>query len=271
VVELSPPTLEQLGLKVLAAGPASIRVTLQLTGTLAPLEDRVTHVTSRFPGVLREVRKKLGDAVAKGETIALVENNQTLQVFEVKSQIPGMVARRHATVGESVTDASTIFEIADYTELYADFFVFPTEFSRVRVGQPVLVRFPDEQETVQSTISFRSPVTDPDTQSRFVRALLPNPSAAHQPGMFVTGDVVLEEAAVPVSVDSTAVRTRDGASVVFVEDGEGRFQARPVLTGRKDRDNVEILKGLKAGQRYAAGNTFILLAELGKGEAEHDD
>lgn len=271
VVELSPATVEHLGLKVLTAAPASIKVALQLTGTLTALEDRVAHVNPRFTGVLREVRKRLGDPVAKGETLAVVENNQTLQSFEVKSQLAGMVSRRHATVGESVTDATSIFEIADYSELYADFFVFPAEFGRVRVGQPVLVRFPDEGETFRTTLSFRSPVTDPETQSRYVRALLPNQSAAHQPGMFVTGDVILEEATVPLAVHASAVRTKDGASVVFVEDGPGRFQARPVLVGRKDRDGVEILKGLKPGDRYAAGNTFILLAELGKGEAEHDD
>ena len=271
VVELTPAAMDQLGLKVLVASSATIKVTLQLPGTLTALEDQVAHVNPRFTGVIREVRKRLGDPVAKGETLAIVENSQTLQAFEVKSQLAGMVSRRHATVGESVTDATTIFEIADYSELYADFFVFPAEFGRVRVGQPVLVRFPDEDETYRSTISFRSPVTDPETQSRYVRAVLPNQSAAHQPGMFVTGDVILEEAAVPLAVHASAVRTKDGAAVVFVEDGPGRFQARPVLLGRKDRDGVEVLKGLKPGDRYAAGNTFILLAELGKGEAEHDD
>lgn len=269
-VELSAETMTQLGLKVLVAGPKQLNVSLTLTGKLVPHEDRVSHVTPRFPGVVREVRKRLGDPVTKGETVAIVENNQSLQPYEVKSQIPGIIVRRHATVGEAVTDASTLFDVADYSTLYADFFVFPGDFGRVRLGQRVLIRFPDMQTVVESSISFLSPVTDPDTQSRFVRAVLPNPLATHQAGMFVTGDIVLEEAAVPVAVENSAMRTSEGKPVVFVEAEPEHFEARPVLTGRRDKDFVEVLKGLEAGERYAAGNTFVLQAELEKGEAAHE-
>lgn len=269
-LELSPETMSQLGLSVLAAGPATLNVSLTLTGKLVPHEDLVSHVTPRFPGVIREVLKKLGDPVAKGDAVAVVESNQSLQPYEVKSQIPGMIVRRHATVGEAVTDASTLFDVADYSTLYADFFVFPGDFGRVRLGQRVLIRFPDAQKTVESSISFLSPVTDPETQSRFVRAVLPNPLATHQPGMFVTGDLVLEEATAPVAVDGTALRTSEGKTVIFVESESLHFKPRPVLTGRRDKDFVEILNGLEAGERYAAGNTFILQAELEKGEAEHE-
>lgn len=270
-VEVSPDILPQLGIKTLAAGPGTITVSVALTGRISPLEDRVSHVTPRYPGVIREVRKRLGDAVARGEVVAVVENNQTLQPYEVRSQIPGTVVRRHATIGEAVTDTTTLYEVADYSDVFAEFSVFPGEYSRVKTGQKVVLRCPDQPEVAQSVISFLSPVTDPDTQSRIVRAVLPNPNGLYQPGMFVTGDVVFEEASVSVAVDASAVRTRDGADVVFVQTGDAKFVARPVLVGRRDKDRVEILKGLTDGERYAAGNTFVLLAELGKGEAEHDD
>jgi cobalt-zinc-cadmium efflux system membrane fusion protein len=268
-IELSPDAMKQLGLRVLAVESAKLNVTLSLTGKLIPHEDRVAHVIPRFSGVIREVRKRLGDSVAKGESVAVVENNQTLQPFEVKSQIPGIVVRRHATLGETVSDSSTLFEVADYRELFADFFVFPKEFKQVHLGQRVLIRFPDEQGTVESSISFISPVTDTDTQSRVVRAVLPNPAGAYQAGTFVNGDIVIEETTVAVAVEETALRTSEGKTVVFVEEEQGHFEVRPVLVGRKDKDRVEILKGLAAGERYAAGNTFILQAELEKGEAEH--
>ena len=58
--------------------------------------------------------------------------------------------------------------------------------------------------------------------------------------------------------------------MVFVEAEPEHFEARPVLTGRRDKDFVEVLKGLEAGERYAAGNTFVLQAELEKGEAAHE-
>lgn len=267
-LKLSQEVMKEFGIRIASAAPAKLNVTLTLTGKLVPHEDRVAHITSRYPGVIREVRKRLGDSVARGETVIVVENNQTLQPFEVKSQIPGTIVRRHAIIGESVNDTASLFDVADYSELFADFFVFPADQSKVRLEQRVIVRI-QGQPTVESVISFLSPVTDADTQSRFVRAVLTNPAGAYQAGMFITGDIVLEEAKAQVTVENSALRTSEGKSVVFVEEEPGHFEARPVLTGRKDKDNTEVLSGLKAGERYAAGNTFILQAEQEKGEAEH--
>ncbi|MFC7693703.1 hypothetical protein ACFQY5_33390 [Paeniroseomonas aquatica] len=60
----------------------------------------------------------------------------------------------------------------------------------------------------------------------------------------------------------------EGESVVFVRTPDG-FEKREVVLGRGDQDAVEVVFGLDAGERYAAGNTFVLKAELGKSEAEH--
>lgn len=269
-VVVAPEVLPKLGIRTLTAGPGRLTVTLTLSGRLNPQEDRIAHVMPRYPGVLRAAKKRLGDTVVQGEAVAIIENSQTLQPFEVRSQIPGTVVVRHATVGETVTEATTLYEVADYSELFADFYVFPGEFSRVRAGQRVVIRFPEQVPNTDSVITFLSPVTDPDTQSRFVRAVLANPTGVHQPGGYITGDVVLEESDAALVVDASAVRNRDGTSVVFVQTGDSEFVARPVLLGRRDKDHFEILKGLSPGERYAAGNTFVLLAELGKGEAEHD-
>lgn len=268
-VELDPAVMNQLGVTIRAAGPGTLKSVLTLSGRLVPHEDRVSHVSPRYPGIVREVRKRLGDPVAKGEVVAVMESNQNLQSYEVRSQLAGTVVRRHAIVGESVGDSGIIFEIADYSELFADFFVFPADFGKIRLGQKVVARFPEFGRNVEATISFLSPVTDSATQSRFARAVLANPDGALQPGMFVSGDVVLEESPVPVAAEASALRTSEGKTVVFVEDGE-HLEPRPVTVGRRDRDIVEILNGLSAGERYAAGNTFILQAELEKGEAEHD-
>lgn len=268
-INLAPESQKQFGVTVLAAGPEKLNVTLPLTGKLVPHEDRVAHITPRFSGVMREVKKRLGDTVARGETVATIENNQTLQTYEVKSQIPGTIVRRHATIGESVNDTTTLFDVADYSELFADLFVFPADHQKVRMGQRVLIRI-QGKTPVESVVTFLSPVTDADTQSRFVRAVVPNPTGELQSGSFILGDVVLEETNVPIAVDNSALRTNEGKTVVFVEEAQEHFEARPVVTGRKDKDSTEILSGMRTGERYAAGNTFILQAEMEKGEAEHE-
>jgi cobalt-zinc-cadmium efflux system membrane fusion protein len=64
------------------------------------------------------------------------------------------------------------------------------------------------------------------------------------------------------------LQTLEGRTVVFVRQGE-KLQARPEETGERDDEHVEILEGLAAGETYAADNSFVVKAEMGKSEAEH--
>ena len=86
--------------------------------------------------------------------------------------------------------------------------------------------------------------------------------------MNVTAEVTLAETAVPLAIRSSAVQNLEGRDVVFAQHEEG-FEPRPVKLGRTDGELSEVLEGLSAGDRYAAANSFILKAELGKGSAEH--
>jgi cobalt-zinc-cadmium efflux system membrane fusion protein len=85
----------------------------------------------------------------------------------------------------------------------------------------------------------------------------------------VTATIVVDEAEVPLSVAATALQTYRDWDVVFLNDGSV-FQAMPVELGRHDQNRVEITAGLTAGQRYAAENSFIVKADVGKSGASHD-
>jgi cobalt-zinc-cadmium efflux system membrane fusion protein len=88
--------------------------------------------------------------------------------------------------------------------------------------------------------------------------------------LYVTAEILLGTTALPLGVKSEALQTLDERTVVFVHEGDG-FEPRPVEVGRNDGDVTEILSGISAGERYATKNSFILKAELGKGEAGHED
>ncbi len=269
VLELSPEVLKTAGLEINEAHPQALHVTLSLTGKLLPNEDRVAHVVPRFPGIIREVKKRLGDSVDKGEVLAVVESNSTIQQYELKSLLSGVITKRHATLGEFVSDSSELFVVSDYSELFADFFVYPTDASKVSIGQKAFVIIPGRSAPIESTVSFISPITDTDNQSRFVRVVLPNQQKEFQPGSFVSARIVTEEAAVPVSVLNSAIQTIEGKPQIFVQKGD-HLKATPVALGRSDLQFTEILSGVTSGEKYASGNTFVLKAELGKSEAEHE-
>ena len=77
------------------------------------------------------------------------------------------------------------------------------------------------------------------------------------------------EAEVPVAVPADAVQVLDERQVVFVRRGQ-QFEARRVETGRSDGAHIEVTQGLKTGERYAAKNSFLIKADIGKAAAEHE-
>ena len=86
--------------------------------------------------------------------------------------------------------------------------------------------------------------------------------------MFVVAYVLSPQPA-GVVVPSSAIQTLEGQTVVFVAEGD-QVEPRPVVLGHRGKTVVEIVSGLRTGERVAATNTFLLKAELGKSEAEHD-
>jgi cobalt-zinc-cadmium efflux system membrane fusion protein len=101
------------------------------------------------------------------------------------------------------------------------------------------------------------------------RATVDNRGGRWVPGQFITGDIVIAEAQVPVAVKPTALQDFEGKTMVFVQNGKG-FAARPVQVGKRSRDAVEIAQGLAAGERYAAQNSYLIKADLMKSEADED-
>lgn len=270
VVTLTSETAKASNLEAKEAGPRSLKLKLKVNGRIAPVSSKVAHIAPRFPGIIREVRKDVGDRAEAGDILAVIESNQTLQIYEVRTSRPGLITNRHATVGESVQADEPLFILMDFTDVWADFTAFQRDSGSLEVGQPVTIFVSGREVPISSTLRFISPVVDEDTQSRVVRAVISNPDGRLAPGAFVTGEIATGEFNVPVAVTVDAIQTIDGKSVVFIADGD-RFTKRDVRTGRTDGSFTEVLSGVKAGERYASGNTFILKAELGKGEAEHED
>ena len=74
---------------------------------------------------------------------------------------------------------------------------------------------------------------------------------------------------VPVAVSVDAIQTFRDWQVVFAQYGDW-FEVRPLELGRRDDQWVEVVTGLSVGERYAATNSFVLKAELGKSGASYE-
>jgi cobalt-zinc-cadmium efflux system membrane fusion protein len=84
-VELSDAQLAEAGVELARAGPGQVVVTLDLPGELALDGEALAHVGPRVSGTVREIKKKLGDHVVKGEVLAILES-RTLEEMQGEAQ-----------------------------------------------------------------------------------------------------------------------------------------------------------------------------------------
>jgi cobalt-zinc-cadmium efflux system membrane fusion protein len=268
-VVLADSVLAQSGAVLDTVRLLRMAVRLPLQGKIVLNEERSAHIHPRFPGIILQVKKQLGAYVRKGDVLAVIESNESLQPYNVVSQMEGTVVTRNAAAGESVTGEDELFVVADLSTVWVDFQVYRQDFNRLRLGQKIRV-IAEGLSPIETSLAYLSPSVEAHSQSLLARVLLPNTRGVWTPGLFVRGEAAVEEFQAP-AVRLEAVQQFPDGPVVFVrEGGANRYLAHRVTLGRRDGDYVELLSHPLPGEPYVTKNSFLLKAEIGKGEASHD-
>ncbi|NOY78320.1 MAG: HlyD family efflux transporter periplasmic adaptor subunit [Calditrichaeota bacterium] len=267
-VTMTPDEMKEFDVETATAGPAKLQIHIMLPGEVIIPPDNLAHIHPRFPGIVKEVRKTIGDKVRKGDVLAIIESNESMSDYAIKSLISGTVIEMHLTRGEMIDDSEHGFVIADLSTVWIYLQVYQKDLPYIKKGQKVIISAGKGLPDVQGTISYISPIIDEATRTAEARVVLRNSNGIWKPGLFVTGRIVTNDIYVDVAVPKTALETLDGETVVFVKDDAG-FKPQPVHINRENDTLVEIVHGLKAGEVYVSNNGFILKAELMKSEFEN--
>jgi cobalt-zinc-cadmium efflux system membrane fusion protein len=198
---------------------------------------------------------------------------ETLRRQELRAPIAGRVAERRVELGSLVGregQESELFVIVNLSVVWADLAVSPSDLATIHEGQQITIAAGTGGEPSPATIMFVSPLLDKDTRAARVVASVDNAALKWRPGSFITAEIPTDEAPAAIVVPKTALQSLKGDTVVFVRTADG-FEARKVSIGRQDARLAEVTSGLVTGEHIASANTFILKADLGKAEVEHDD
>ena len=255
------------GVTVISAGPGTVDLGVELPGEVRPDADRIAHIAPRFPGIVREVRVHAGDRVRGGDVLAIVESEH-LSKFEIRAAFDGTIIDKHIAPGEAVGHDDTAFIVADLSAVWVILDVYQEALPLVAVGRPVHIVTSHGDLAADGVVSYVSPIVDQATRTAQARVVLPNGDGRWRPGLFVTA-TVQDPVSVAIVAPRGAVHTFEGRPTVFAIEGN-RFVARPVTLGQTGRTRVEIRDGLVAGDRIADAGSFLVKAELAKGDAGHD-
>ena len=267
-VKLDQEAMQDFGIIVETARPGTLDIHTTLPGEIQVNQDRQAHIVPRYPGLVIEVKKTIGDGVRKGEVLAILEGNESLAPYELKSLIDGIIIEKHITLGESLAADDVVFTVADLDTVWVDRTVYQRNIASVRRGQEVVISGGEHLPIVKGTISYVSPTVDKHTRTGHARVVLANSDGSWKPGLFVTGKIALDHVKVAVMVPKTALQTIEGSQTIFVKVGDG-YVPTPIKVGRKNKSHVEIISGLRPGERYVSRGGFTLKAELARGELEH--
>jgi len=264
---IAPAIARAAGMSTAQAGPVVIHQSLALAGRVAVNADRRAVVRGRFPGPVKAVRVNAGDSVRAGETLAIVENSETLGAYSVVAPIDGVVFSRRTSVGD-VAGSQILFEIADLSLLWVELNAFGSDAERVRPGMAVRVTSAGGASAT-TTLDRILPVADPSSQSVVARVLLPNPDGRWRPGMAVSTEVTVGSREVSLGVKLPALQRFRDFTVVFAQVDD-TYEVRMLELGERDHEHVEVLGGLAAGTEYVVEQSFLVKADIEKSGASHD-
>ncbi len=266
-VEISDKTAKQSGLATEIANSQKLREVLNVTGRIQLNPDRLSEVSGRFPGIVTRIHKQLGDRVKRGDALASIQSNDSLQNYTLRAPIDGVIIQRNVQPGE-VTGNNALFIIADTSYVWAMLDLFDKDTAKVKPGQSVSLQTLSG-ETVSGHIDWISPMIAHASQSVQARVVIENTHSLLKPGQFIRAQISVAEYPVELAVKKSAVQNFRDFKVVFAKVGE-TYEVRMLELGREDPQWYEVLDGLKPGTEYVIDNSYLIKADIEKSGASHD-
>ena len=214
-----------------------------------------------------------------GIPAASIRGGNFISRIPVKSPITGSVAKVEVKTGQYVQPERELFHIVNIDHIHADLMVFEKDIYRVREGQQV--RFNIETvpgEELYAKIYSVGKQFEQNPKAVHVHAEIEQKTGNLLPGMYINGEIITEVRSVFALPAAAIVREGDSffafAAETEVEGDETNWMFTPVevITGITSNDWVEVkfLQPPPPGQLFAMNNAYYIMAEMKKGEAEHE-
>ncbi|MDH4270578.1 MAG: efflux RND transporter periplasmic adaptor subunit [Candidatus Aminicenantes bacterium] len=190
------------------------------------------------------------------------ERHQVNPVITLFSPISGKVVQNNAVLGGMIDQATEILTIMDPSLLCVDAEIYERDIAKIRNGQPVDVSVPAyPEEKFQGKICYIGDVLKEDTRTVTVRTEVENRGNKLKPGMFANITIFLNHQTQALVLPPAAILDDKDDKMVFIKRGH-QFFPRLVETGIRDKDAVEIIAGVEAGDEVVTKGNFQLKSKL---------
>jgi Cu(I)/Ag(I) efflux system membrane fusion protein len=226
---------------------------------VSELRDMIANDAKATVAAARE-RLRLWD-ISEEQINRIEETGKPIRTLIIYSPVSGFVTQKAAIQGMKVMPGEKLFDIADLSTLWILADIYEYELPFVRVGQQAritLAYFPGREMT--SRIDYIYPTISADTRTAKVRLTLQNPKGDFKPQMFTNVEIRISLGKKLVVPESAVIDT-GVEQVVYVDRGNGVYEPRVVQVGLRADGAVEVLRGLKGGEKVVSSANFLIDSE----------
>jgi len=189
------------------------------------------------------------------------EAGKPIRTLTIYSPASGYVVQKTALQGIRVMPGERLFDVADLSTVWIVSDIYEYDVSLIKIGQTAKISlsyFPSRE--FSSRIDYIYPSLAGESRTAKIRFTIANPGGQLKPQMFTNVEVKINLGN-KLSVPESAVIDTGIRQIVYVDKGEGYFEPREVMIGLKAEGMVEVLKGIKAGEKVASSGNFLIDSE----------
>jgi membrane fusion protein, copper/silver efflux system len=227
------------------------------------ISQELTVMLSRDTDSLIEAarqRLKLWD-ISDDQIKKIEESEKPIRTLTIYSPVSGYVLQKYAVQGMKVMPGEKLFDVSDLSAVWVVADIYESELPVIKVGDIAKIElsyFPGKELT--SKIDFVSPTLSQETRTAQVRFSIPNMGGKLKPGMFTDVELKINLGS-RLAVPDEAVIDTGLRKIVYVDKGDGYFEPRAITPGLRAERLIEVLAGLKAGEKVASSANFLIDSE----------
>lgn len=207
-------------------------------------------------------RARMLQAGMTPDQVRAVESSGKLQPnLAIVSPVDGLVTEVGVREGMTVSPGMTLFRLADLSQVWVIAEIPAGQAGAIRPGVGARVQPGGAADAIAGKVEVILPDVNPATRTVKARIVLPNKGRQLLPGMFVTVSFDSGAGKDALLIPAESVIRTGQRNIVMVDAGKAGFVATEIKTGREAEGMVEVLDGLKPGQKVVTSGQFLLDSE----------
>jgi Cu(I)/Ag(I) efflux system membrane fusion protein len=300
-VRISPDKVQRLSVRTAEVGERDLSRTVRAFASLQFDERKQYIIAPRYSGWIEKLLvNATGDTVEKGQPLFDVyspelavlqqewriagrgglaadklrnldypeaemerlRRGETFRTVTIRSPAAGIVVQKMAVEGMRFSLGDALFRVVDTSTMWVMAEVYEQDLGFVNVGDTARIivnAWPDR--AIEGKVAFIYPSIGRESRTARLRIEVANPDGRLRADMAATVEIDTPVSGSRTAIPESALIDTGRRQVVLVERGEGRYEPRPVKIGARVPGWVQIVDGLKPGERVVTQATFLIDAE----------